>query len=144
MRPMHSIYRSLVVLLSVCVLTAFTESARPADNTSSSFVYLGTYTGGKSKGIYLSRLDNKTGALSVPELVAETPSPSFLALHPNKKFLYAVGEIGTFGGRPSGVVTAFAIDSATGKLTQLNQQPSGGGGPCHIALDETGKCVVVA
>ena len=56
-------------------------------------VYFGTYTGGKSKGIYVSRFDATTGKLTEPELAAETKNPSFLALHPTEKYLYAVGEV---------------------------------------------------
>ena len=107
------------------------------------FVYFGTYTGAKSKGIYVSRMSDD-GKLSTPELAAETASPSYLAVHPNSKFLYAVGEVANFGGKKAGAVSAFAIDSKTGKLTALNQQSSGGDGPCHLALDEKGRCVLVA
>ena len=100
-------------------------------------VYVGTYTGEKSKGIYALRMD-KAGKLAPLGLVAETPSPSFLAIHPNKKYLYAVNEKG------AGSVSAFSIDAKTGKLTPLNDQPSHGDGPCHIIVDETGKTVMVA
>jgi 6-phosphogluconolactonase len=71
-------------------------------------------------------------------------NPTFLAVHPNGRSLYAVGEIGNFGGKKSGSVAAFSIDSATGKLTLLNAQPSGGAGPCHVFVDATGKCVLAA
>jgi len=107
-------------------------------------VYFGTYTGGgKSKGIYLSRMDTPTGKLTEAELAAETANPSFLAIHPSRKFLYAVGEMGAFGGKKTGAVSAFAI-GADGKLTLLNQVSSGGAGPCHLVVDKTGKCVLVA
>lgn len=107
-------------------------------------VYIGTYTGPKSKGIYFSTLDLATGKLSPAEVAAEVTSPSFLAVHPSKKFLYAVGEISDFGGKKAGGVSAFSIDQATGKLTLLNQQTSGGAGPCHLTVDATGKAVMVA
>jgi 6-phosphogluconolactonase len=107
-------------------------------------VYIGTYTGSGSQGIYVARFDSKTGRLSAPQLAAETRNPSFLAAHPNGRWLYAVGEIGDFAGQRTGAVSAFQMDSATGKLTLLNQQPSGGSGPCHVALDQTGRCVLVA
>jgi 6-phosphogluconolactonase len=106
-------------------------------------VYFGTYTGAKSKGIYVSRMGDD-GKLSAPELAAETASPSYLAVHPNKKFLYSIGEVSSFGGRKTGSVSAFAIDAKSGKLTALNQQTSGGAGPCHIDIDEKGQCVVAA
>jgi 6-phosphogluconolactonase len=107
-------------------------------------VYFGTYTGGKSKGIYVSRFDATTGKLTEPELAAETKNPSFLALHPTGKFLYAVGEVNDALGQRAGAVNAYALDAKTGKLALLNQQTSGGTGPCHVAVDATGKSVLVA
>src|SRR5262245_26815557 len=81
------------------------------------WVYVGTYTGPKSQGIYLFDLDLATGAMTSKGVAAETKSPSFLAIHPSKKYLYAVGEIAEFDGKKSGAVSAFSIDAATGKLT---------------------------
>lgn len=112
--------------------------------TKSSLVYIGTYTGAKSKGIYQSHFDSATGKLSVPELAVETKNPTFLALHPNGHILYAVGEISDFQGKGVGAVSAYSIDAKTGKLTLLNQQPSAGAGPCHLVADKTGRCVLVA
>jgi 6-phosphogluconolactonase len=103
-------------------------------------VYLGTYTGKLSKGIYQCELDLKDGKLSNLQLAGEMTSPSFVAIHPNQKFLYAVGES---GGKKSGVV-AFAIDAKTGNLTQLNSASSGGSGPCHLVVDASGKTVLAA
>lgn len=111
---------------------------------SQMWVYLGTYTRGKSKGIYVLKLDMATGALSEPALAAETTDPSFLTIHSNKKFLYAVGEMNNFEGKRAGAVSAYSIDAATGKLTALNQKSSGGAGPCHIIVDRTGKYVLFA
>ena len=108
-------------------------------------VYFGTYTTGqKSKGIYVSRFDTATGALTPPELAAEAASPSFLALHPNKRFLYAVNEINEIDGRKAGGVSAFAIDPQRGTLALLNRQPSGGPGPAHVIVDRQGRNVLVA
>lgn len=107
-------------------------------------VYIGTYTWKESKGIYAMELDLATGKLSAPELAAEATNPTFLAIHPSRRFLYAVGEIGSFKGRSTGSVSAFAIAPDTGKLAPLNQQPSGGAGPCHVAVDKEGKNLLVA
>jgi 6-phosphogluconolactonase len=107
-------------------------------------VYIGTYTAKKSKGIYSARFDSDTGKLSAPESAAETKNPTFLALHPNGRVLYAVGEVDDFQGKKTGAVSAFSIDAKAGKLSLLNQQPSAGGGPCHLAVDKSGKCVLVA
>jgi 6-phosphogluconolactonase len=106
--------------------------------------YFGTYTGAKSKGIYAASFDAASGQLGAPELAVETKSPSFLAVHPNERFLYAVGEGTTLEGKRSGAVSAFALDKPSGKLSLLNQQPSGGLGPCHLSLDSKGRCLLVA
>ncbi len=108
------------------------------------FVYFGTYTGNASKGIYLSRFDLGTGRLSAPELAAEMVNPAFLALHPGRRFLYAVNEVGSFQGQSGGAVSALAIDPATGRLTLLNQESARGGGPCHLTVDPSGKALLVA
>ena len=106
--------------------------------------YFGTYTGKKSKGIYVARFNPATGKLSAPELAAEAISPSFLAVHPKGKWLYAVNEIDNFTGKKSGGVSGFAIDAKSGKLSPINQQSTVGGGPCHVSLDASGRVVLVA
>ena len=107
-------------------------------------VYVGTYTGAGSRGIYRFTLDTTTGAASAPVLAGEAKNPSFLALHPSGRFLYAVGETDSFDGKKTGAVSAFAIDPKTGDLTLLNQQASEGGGPCHLVVDRAGRNVLVA
>jgi 6-phosphogluconolactonase len=101
-------------------------------------VYVGTYTKGPSRGIYAFRFNSK-GKLTPLGVAAETLNPSFLAEHPNHKFLYAVNE-----GGGANAVSAFAIDDKTGKLKPLNQVPSGGNGPCHLAVDPSGHWLAVA
>lgn len=106
------------------------------------WVFLGTYTGKDgSKGIYRCKFDDATGKLSEPEVAAEMGSPSFVTIHPNKKFLYAVGED---GGKDGGPVVAFALDAKTGALTKLNEDKSGGSGPCHIVISPKGDFAAVA
>src|SRR4051794_40150831 len=107
------------------------------------FAYVGTYTRGDSKGIYFFHFDPATGEMSKPELAAEVANPSFLAIHPNRKFLYAVSELGN-DGKSNGAVTAYAIDAKSGALTKLNSVSSGGGGACHLVVDKTGKSLMVA
>jgi 6-phosphogluconolactonase len=125
-------------------------SPAPAQDTASPpkmRVYVGTDTAlNKSKGIYLLELDPVSGALTSKGVVAETPRPSFLALHPSRKSLYAANEVNSddFGGKSAGSVSAFAIDAKTGGLTALNVQTSGGSGPCYVTVDPTGSCVLVA
>jgi 6-phosphogluconolactonase len=138
-------------LLSFPVLCASTalapaQGAPPAEGSKGEKlrVYVGTYTGGKSEGIYLLELDLPTGALTPRGVAGRAMNPSFLAIHPDRRFLYAVSEGKGSGASNGGAVEAFAIDSARGTLTALNQQSSKGAGPCHLVVDRTGKAVLVA
>jgi 6-phosphogluconolactonase len=108
--------------------------------------YVGTYTqdGSTSKGIYAYRYDAATQEVTSLGLAAETTNPSWVALHPNRRFLYAVNEVQNYNGPNSGGVSAFAIDRATGKLTFLNEVASRGADPCYITVDQSGKYVLVA
>ncbi|MCH8219201.1 MAG: beta-propeller fold lactonase family protein, partial [Planctomycetes bacterium] len=126
---------SHIILTQICLTAgAYGASARLLP------VYFGTYTqNSPSQGIYRSVLDLESGKLSEPSLVAETPNPSFLVIHPNQRFLYCVSEAG-----PSGVVRAFAVERQTGALSLLNERPSGGAGPCHVSMDQTGRVLLVA
>jgi 6-phosphogluconolactonase len=108
------------------------------------WVYIGTYTDKGSKGIHRCELDLASGRLTSPALAAEAKSPSFVAIAPNHRFLYAVSEVEELDGKKSGGVSGFAIDPRTGDLNLLNQQLSGGAGPCHLVVDRTGKHVLVA
>jgi 6-phosphogluconolactonase len=107
-------------------------------------VYIGTYTHGKSEGIYVYRMEKSSGTLSFVSKATGVNNPSFLAIHPQQNYLYAVNEVGEFAGKPGGAVSAFSIDPKTGELTYLNQQPSHGTGPCHLSVDKTGRFVLVA
>ena len=115
-----------------------------------STVYIGTYTKpeahvlGKGAGIYVYQMDPATGALTFDSVATEPINPSFLAVGPRRRFLYAVGEVMTFAGQPCGAVYAYAIDPETGRLTFLNCQPSLGGAPCHLSVERTGRFVLIA
>jgi 6-phosphogluconolactonase len=139
---------SLALVASLAFSTANTSTCEAAEKSASKgstmAVYFGTYTQGNSKGIYRSTLDMKSGRLSKAKLVAETVNPSFLAFHPNGKFLYAVNEVAKFQGEAAGAVSAFAIDAKSGGLTFLNQESSRGAAPCHLVVDATGRNVLVA
>jgi 6-phosphogluconolactonase len=114
-------------------------------NASEWRVYAGTYTGeSASRGIYTFSLDRSSGAMRGGGLAADTASPSFLALAPDGRALYAVNELTEFGGKPTGAVSAFARDPASGALTPLGQQPSRGGAPCYVTIDRAARYVLVA
>ena len=99
------------------------------------------FVGSGRRNIEAFRLDLATGALTRLGLAAELGNPSFFAIAPNHKFLYAISE---GGSAESSGINAFSINAATGKLTFLNRQPAGGSGPCHVGLDAAGKNVMIA
>ena len=108
--------------------------------------YVGSYTsaidgGSNGKGIYRFEMDARTGAFTRQKLVAETPNPSWIVIHPSKKYLYSVNEI---VNQESGSVSAFAIDPTSGDLRPLNIVSSEGKGPAHMSLDASGKYAFVA
>jgi 6-phosphogluconolactonase len=145
MNPTQRLLRTIVPSLAFLLLAVCSGTAAFAQHNKY-LVYVGTYTeeGSASKGIYAYRFDSDTGKVTSIGLAAETINPSFLAVHPNHRFLYAVNEVGTYKGAKSGAVSAFAIDRATGKLTLLNEVASKGADPCYITVDKTGKYVLVA
>jgi 6-phosphogluconolactonase len=134
----------LAALSAPFLLTLDARGAEKAKAKSNYLVYVGTYTEKQSKGIYAYRFDSAADRLTSLGLAAESVNASFLAVDPSRRFLYAVNEIAQYEGHTSGGVSAFAIAPATGKLTFLNEVPSGGAGPCHLAVDKTGKYVLVA
>lgn len=129
----------LVLSAAGAALLSARSSEKPAAN-GHYLVYVGTYTTKtSSKGIYSFRFDASTGKLSPVEVAAETPDPSWVAVHPSGKFLYAANEAGK-----NSTVSAYAMDANSGKLTQLNQRPAFGEDPCYVSFDKTGKYVLVA
>jgi len=146
MKPTQYSFRTIFSLIAFLLMAVYVAAATPAAHKDTYFVYVGTYTeaGSTSKGIYAYRFDPESAKLTSIGLAAQTTNPSFLAVHPNHRFVYAVNEVGNYQGRKSGAVSAFAIDHTTGKLTLLNQVASGGADPCYITVDQTGKYVLVA
>jgi 6-phosphogluconolactonase len=136
-----------ILALSAASLLFFATGAPAQKRTPNKpyLVYVGTYTTKTaSKGIYAYLFDLVIGKLTALGVAAESEDPSFLAVHPSGKYLYAVNEIDHFGGQKSGAVSSFAIDTKSGKLTLLNQASTQGAGPCYISLDKSGKFALVA
>ncbi len=139
-------------LLTLIVLQPFSGAAQnsPANASGECFVYIGTYTKGGSKGIYLYRMDLASGALTSQKgaEVAELPNPTFSTLIHRANFstrrLKPAATATSSGDYASGGVSAYAIDAVTGKLTFLNSRTSGGDGPCHILLDKSNRDALIA
>jgi 6-phosphogluconolactonase len=106
--------------------------------------YIGTYTNGASKGIYVSRFDLAEGKFRPVTLAAKVTNPSFLAIHPSRMLLYAISEMDQPTDPNAGTLSAFAIDPKQGKLTLLNRQLSGNKIGCHLVVDHSGRYVLVA
>lgn len=103
-----------------------------------SLVLVGTYSKGKSEGIYAYKFSSATGKLTSLGLAAKASNPSYLAIHPNRRWVYAVGE------NDHGTLTSYTLDEATGKLTSMNTVASKGAAPCHLSIDKTGKFLLAA
>jgi len=134
----------IATLFAACVQLMDAGGAMNTRYMGDFFVYIGTYTGPKSQGIYVYKFASATAKLTPLGLAAKSTSPSFLAITPNHRYLYSVNETDTYGGKKSGSVSAFSIDHKTGKLTFLNDVGSGDPGPCHVSVDHSGKYVFVA
>lgn len=139
--PLNRFFTLALISMSAMLPPALLFAAKPAKEY---LVYFGTYTGKGSKGIYACRFQPRSGKLTAVELVAETPSPSFLAVDDTQHFLFAANEGGDFKGSKSGSVSSFTIDRHSGKLAPLNVVPSRGADPCHLTVDKTRKSVLVA
>jgi 6-phosphogluconolactonase len=135
-----SICRFGMLFLSCGAVVLMEETVMADDAQDGLLVYIGTYTQGESKGIYLTRFNPADGSLRPVTVAAETASPSFLAVHPNGKLLYAIREASENGG----AVSSFTMNKQTGELTFLNEQFAGPKGGCHVSVDRTGQCVMVA
>ena len=110
----------------------------------SNLVAVGTYTRTTSDGIYVCEFDGETGDLDPVSSIAGAENPSYLALHPNGRTLYATSEIEDFEGERQGALYAYSIDADTGRLFPINVVGSGGAGPCHVSVDATGRYLLAA
>jgi len=131
---------AISLLIAPLVYSVASGSANQSTANRKYLVFVGTYTTKtESKGIYQYEFDADTGKLTPKGVAAETPDPSWVAVHPGGKFLYAANEAGK-----ASAVSAFAIDAKSGKLTLLNQISSLGEDPCYLSFDKTGKYLLVA
>lgn len=133
--------RANVCLWSVCLALGVSAMSHAGDTVRA---YVGTYTSKGSEGVYVLELDRDTGTVTEARVAAAQKDPSFVAIHPNRKFLYAVSEVDSTDGKKGGGVTAYQIDAASGKLSLMNTELTGGGAPCHLVVDPTGRNVLIA
>jgi 6-phosphogluconolactonase len=136
--------------LGVASLVLPVAAGRAVGASGPMFVYVGSYTknppgGGSNNPIGLSvfRFDPATGALSAVQQV-QSANPSFVALDPSRRFLYVINEIDDYEGQKSGSAEAYAIDPNTGMIKPLNRQSLQSPIPAHLAVDPTGRHLVIA
>lgn len=130
------------------VLEAAAQKPAAQAHKDKYLAYVGTYSipvdgSGNGEGIYLFEMDAPTGELRDRRLAAKIENPSWIEIHPSRKYLYTINEVTNFRGK-NGAVTAYAIDEATGSLSFINQSSTEGPGPAHLSIDAAGKYVFVA
>lgn len=137
----HDLSRREFLIASAAGLVALERDLDSDDQ----LLYVGTYTTpDRREGIYLVRMNRQSGKLRQVGALDAGENPSFLAIHPNGRVLYAVNEVEKYNGKASGAVSAFAIARDTGALTRRNEQPSEGSAPCFVSVDRSGRVVLVA
>lgn len=132
---MKKLYSTLVLFFILA--TAFAQQAKE-------ILYVGTYSVRDSKGIYVFEFNRAKGSLKLIQTIEDVESPSYMEIHPNGQYLYAVNGGSISPDDNGGSVTAYTIDQKTGKLTFLNHVSSQGKGPCHISIDKTGEWVFIS
>lgn len=136
----HSLLRKHIILEMKKIFLPFLCLTVLFTNAQSPRLIIGTYDSPTSEGIYVYSFNQADG--SAKELShVKTSNPSFMAVSPNKKYVYAVNENADKNGRGGGV-SSFAFDKKTGTLSFLNQQSSEGNHPCYITADNTGKWII--
>ena len=135
----RGLLKGAAALAGAAVAPAYAQTA-PSGPT---YVYVGCYTA-RGRGIYQYTLDSATGKLTLVNVTQGEMNPSFIALDPMRRFLYAINEIGNYEGRQSGSIAAFSIDPANGGLTFLNRQPTEGRTTAHVSVDPTNRYAMVA
>jgi 6-phosphogluconolactonase len=137
---------AVIVLFGMRYGVALGQTAGGGSETNSMLVYIGTGTGANDPqhGIFVMRFDPASGKMSDVKLAATSARSTFIFIHPNRKWLYAFNEMSDANGNKGGGVEAFEIDPASGSLKLINNQPSGGKGPCYVSVDPSGRVALVA
>ncbi|MFP3565949.1 lactonase family protein [Paraburkholderia sp. SIMBA_030] len=145
LRAARSIIKGFVLMISIVASHAFAQDAGPAPADGVYDLLVGTYTGGKSEGLYVYRFDTKTGEATRVS-VAQTVNPSYLVVSRDRRFVYAVNEMPGDNGPATqrGGISAFRFDAASGQLTFLNKVSSDGNDPCYLSLSPDGKYLLTA
>jgi 6-phosphogluconolactonase len=144
-RSVRSIIKGFVLMVSIVATHAFAQDAGPAPADGVYDMIVGTYTGGKSEGLYVYRFDTKTGEATRVS-VAQTVNPSYLVVSGDRRHVYAVNELPGDNGPATqrGGISAFGFDPASGQLTFLNKVSAEGNDPCYLKISPDGKYLLTA
>lgn len=143
----------IFLIFNACEMHKSTEQNQPAEEEkieNSTLLFVGTYTrkeghvDGKADGIYILKMNNETGELTPVDTIRNQINPSYLTIHPNGKYIYAVNELADGSPDNIGTVSAFSFDKTTNKAKFLNSVSSHGDAPCHVSVDASGKFILVA
>lgn len=137
-------FRCLSMSLTICLVMMTFSTLLHAEEPSRLLAFFGSYSKPGSPGISVYEFDLATGQFKPLATDDSIRNPSFLSVHPSGKYLLAASEVDSVNGKPGGGVASYAIDRESGQLTLLNQQSSGGGGPCYVSTDSKGQCALVA
>ena len=129
-----------ICLITIVFVSLLMQQVKAQDN----LVFFGTHSAGPNRGISVAHFDSNTGVLTKPELVVEAPAPAYFVLHPDGRHLYACNSNDFSKGYTGETISAYSIDPKNGRLTLLNQQPSGGADPSYITIDATNRFALVA
>jgi 6-phosphogluconolactonase len=131
--------------LAAVGLTALLGIAAAARaDAPSCWVYFGTQGTGAAKGLYLSKLNQDTGALTPAVRVADKSNSVFIAFSPDRKHLYSLAEVPRLLGQPREAIETYEVDASTGALRNVGEQVVDGSEGCHISVDPSGRCVLTA
>ena len=144
-RSRRNVLATLGIGIAGMVAARRLSSGVPVLSLSGSAIFLvGTYTKGKSEGIYRCRFDVRSGKVIVESVTKGVTNPSFLAVDGKRGRLFCVNETAEFEGKPGGSVSAFALDAVTGDLRLLNSSSTRGADPCYLTVDAAGRFVLAA
>ncbi|MGF6995231.1 lactonase family protein [Paraburkholderia sp. GAS32] len=145
LRSARSIIKGFVLMVSIVASHAFAQDSGPAPADGVYDMLVGTYTAGKSEGLYVYRFDTKTGEATRVS-AAQTVNPSYLVVSRDRRFVYTVNELPGDNGPATqrGGISAFRFDAASGQLSFLNKVSSDGNDPCYLSLSPDGKYLLTA
>lgn len=126
---------------ALLLLTVMMSVSCTQESSADYYLFVGTYTSESSEGIYVYKFNSTDGSIRYVSKATGISNPSYLAISPDQKRLYAVNESGAEDGSR---VSSFSFSKDDGRLTYMNSQPSQGRGPCYVAVDASGKAVFVA